>query len=59
MLVTNRENMIHAAKSGYAIPAINTQGGNFDSIWAVCKAAEELKSPIILALCEHGSLLWP
>ena len=49
MLVTNRENMIHAAKSGYAIPAINTQGGNFDIIWAVCKAAEELKSPIILA----------
>ena len=49
MLVTNRENMIKAARGGYAIPAINTQGGNFDIIWAVCRAAEELKSPIILA----------
>lgn len=49
MLVTNRENMIKASKFGYAIPAINTQGGNFDIIWAVCKAAEEMKSPVILA----------
>lgn len=49
MLVTNRENMIKAARGGYAIPAINTQGGNYDIIWAICRAAEELKSPIILA----------
>ncbi len=49
MLVTNRENMIKAAQGGYAIPAINTQGGNYDIIWAICRAAEELKSPIILA----------
>ena len=28
---------------------INTQGGNFDIIWAICKAAEEMNSPIILA----------
>lgn len=49
MLVTNKENLIQAVKSGYAIPAINTQGGNYDIIWATCRAAEELKSPIILA----------
>lgn len=49
MLVTNKENLIRASKEGYAIPAINTQGGNFDIIWAVCRAAEELQSPIILA----------
>lgn len=49
MLVTNRENMIKAAQGGYAIPAINTQGGNYDIIWAICRAAEELKAPIILA----------
>lgn len=49
MLVTNKEHLIRASKEGYAIPAINTQGGNFDIIWAVCRAAEELKSPIILA----------
>ena len=49
MLVTNRENLILASKKGYAIPAINTQGGNYDIIWAACRAAKELKSPIILA----------
>ncbi|VBB07743.1 ketose-bisphosphate aldolase class-ii [Lucifera butyrica] len=49
MLVTNKENLYQARKSGYAIPAINTQGGNYDIIWAVCRAADELKSPIILA----------
>ena len=49
MLVTNRENLIKAAKSGYAIPALNTQGGNYDIIWAACRAAEEMKSPVILA----------
>ncbi|AJQ28594.1 class II fructose-bisphosphate aldolase [Pelosinus fermentans] len=49
MLVTNKEALHHANKNGYAIPAINTQGGNYDIIWAICRAAEELKSPIILA----------
>lgn len=49
MLVTNKENLIKASKEGYAIPAINTQGGNYDIIWAICRAAEELESPIILA----------
>lgn len=41
--------MQKAAKGGYAIPAINTQGGNYDIIMAICKAAQELRSPIILA----------
>lgn len=49
MLSTNLEMMQKARKEGYAIPAINTQGGNFDIIWAICKAAEEMDSPIILA----------
>ncbi|MFT4105327.1 MAG: class II fructose-bisphosphate aldolase [Lacrimispora sp.] len=49
MLVTNKENLECASRNGYAIPAINTQGGNYDIIWAICRAAEELKSPIILA----------
>lgn len=49
MIVTNKENLIRASREGYAIPAINTQGGNFDIIWAICRAAEELHSPIILA----------
>lgn len=49
MLTTNKEMLQKACEHGYAIPAINTQGGNFDIIWAACRAAEELKSPMILA----------
>lgn len=49
MLTNNLAELQRAAKNGYAIPAINTQGGNYDIIRACCKAAEELRSPIILA----------
>lgn len=49
MITTNLEQMKKAAREGYAIPAINTQGGSYDIIMAICKAAEELQSPIILA----------
>lgn len=49
MLTTNLQQLVKASKEGYAIPAINTQGGNYDIIWSICKAAEELHSPIILA----------
>lgn len=49
MLTTNLEMLQKAARSGYAIPAINTQGGNYDIIRACCKAAEEMRSPVILA----------
>lgn len=49
MLVSSKEMILEARKMGYAIPAINTQGGNYDIIRAICYAAEELKSPIILA----------
>lgn len=49
MLVNNKEMLYKARKNGYAIPAINTQGGNFDIIWSICKTAEEMQSPIILA----------
>ena len=49
MLCTNLEQMQKARAEGYAIPAINTQGGNYDIINAICQAAEEMRSPIILA----------
>lgn len=49
MLTNNLEMMKKATKSGFAIPAINTQGGNYDIIRACCKAAQEMRSPIILA----------
>jgi ketose-bisphosphate aldolase len=41
--------MSKAYKGHYAIPAINTQGGTYDIIRAICMAAEELNSPVILA----------
>lgn len=49
MLTNNRDQLRKAAREGYAIPAINTQGGNYDIIRACCKAAQELHSPMILA----------
>ena len=49
MLTTNLDTMKKAAREGYAVPAINTQGGNYDIIRACCKAAQEMRSPIILA----------
>ncbi len=49
MLTNNLEMLQYAGKHGFAIPAINTQGGNYDIIRACCKAAQEMKSPIILA----------
>ena len=49
MLCTNLEQLQRARHGGYAIPAINTQGGNYDIIMAICKAAEAMRSPVILA----------
>jgi ketose-bisphosphate aldolase len=49
MLVTSKEMVLEAHKKGYAVPAINTQGGNYDIIRSICFAAEEMKSPVILA----------
>ncbi|MGE5549656.1 MAG: class II fructose-bisphosphate aldolase [Bacteroidota bacterium] len=49
MLVTSKEIVLKAYKEGYAVPAINTQGGNYDIIRSICLAAEEMKSPVILA----------
>ena len=49
MISTNIEMIKDAQKRGYAIPAINTQGGSYDIIRAICEAAEAMRSPIILA----------
>ena len=49
MLVTSKEMLTKAYEGKYAVPAINTQGGTYDIIRAVCLAAEEMNSPIILA----------
>lgn len=49
MLTTTTEMLKKAYEGKYAIPAINTQGGTYDIIRAICIAAEEMDSPIILA----------
>lgn len=49
MLATSREMVLHAKENGYAVPAVNVQGGNYDVIRAICDAAGSLCSPVILA----------
>ena len=49
MLSNNLDMLKRAYKEGFAIPAINTQGGNYDIIWECCRAAQEMRSPMILA----------
>ena len=49
MLSNNLDMLKRAYKEGFAIPAINTQGGNYHIIWACCRAAQEMRSPMILA----------
>lgn len=49
MLVTSKEMLEKACREGYAVPAVNTQGGTYDIIRAACMAAEACGSPIILA----------
>lgn len=49
MLVSTKEMLEKAYREGYAIAAVNTQGGTYDIIRACCMAAQELRAPIILA----------
>ena len=49
MLVTTKEMLQKAYEGRYAVAAINTQGGTYDIIRAICMAAQELKAPVILA----------
>lgn len=50
MLVTGRELARDAQENGYAVAAVNTQGGNYDIIRACVEAAEETGSPMMLAM---------
>ena len=49
MLTTTKEMLRRAQEGGYAVAAVNTQGGTYDIIRAVCMAAQELHSPVIRA----------
>ncbi len=53
MLTTTKEILQKAYEGRYAVAAINTQGGTYDMIRAICMAAEELDSPVILAHYLH------
>ena len=44
MLTNNLEVMQRATREGYAVPAINTQGGNYDIIRACCKTCSACTS---------------
>lgn len=48
MLVTNRELLVPARKSGYAVGAFNIN--NLETLLAVAEAAAEEKSPVIVAV---------
>ncbi|MBT8042795.1 MAG: class II fructose-bisphosphate aldolase [Pontiella sp.] len=50
MLATSAELMKDAQEKKYAVPAINTQGGNYDIMRACVDAAEEVGSPMMLAM---------
>ncbi len=41
-----------AGKDGYAIPALNTNGGTYDIARAALEAAQELRAPLILQVYE-------
>ena len=42
----------HARDNGYAVPALNTNGGSYDIARAAFEAAQELQAPLILQVYE-------
>ena len=49
-VVSGKEVVRHAYENGYAVAAINCQGGNYDLLRAVVEAAAEEKAPVIVAV---------
>jgi ketose-bisphosphate aldolase len=62
MIVTATDLMKDAQEKKYAVPAINTQGGNYDIIRACIEAAEEVGSPMMVAMyvnnVHHYGMEW-
>jgi fructose-bisphosphate aldolase class II/tagatose 1,6-diphosphate aldolase GatY/KbaY len=53
MIFQNACGIVNAAmKGGYAVPALNTNGGGYDIARAALEACEEMKSPLILQVYE-------
>jgi len=47
-LTTSKEMVDKACREGYAVAAMNTNGGNYDIMRAILETAEEMKAPVIL-----------
>lgn len=47
--------VLDAQKNGYAIPALNTNGGTYDITRAALEAAQELQSPVIIQVYEPNA----
>ena len=52
ILYNARQMMETAMKKGYALPAINANGGTYDLARAILEAADELRSPVIIQAYE-------
>ena len=53
MRLMNAKTMMNTAlEKGYALPAINANGGTYDLVRAILEAADELRSPIIIQAYE-------
>ena len=61
-IVPSKEIVEDAFRRGYAIPAINTQGGNYEIVRACIEGAHEMHSPIIVQVyptnTEYYGLDW-
>lgn len=53
--VNPKQLVLDAQASGYAIPALNTNGGTYDITRAALEAAQELQSPVILQVYEPNT----
>jgi ketose-bisphosphate aldolase len=54
-IVPSAEIVTDAARNGYAIAAINCQGGNYDIVRAVLETADEERAPVILMAYEKNT----
>ena len=53
MKFINAKALVTAAQAGgYAVPALNTNGGTYDITRAALEAAQEMQSPVILQVYE-------
>lgn len=54
-LIPSGEIVREAAREGYAVAAINCQGGNYDIVRAVLEIADEERAPVILMAYEKNT----